>query len=47
MTSVAFTQMKDGSAQDYGLLHRLERRYVAELADLFARSPFDPATGCL
>ena len=30
---MTFTQMKDGTAQDYQLLHRLEQAYIQTLPD--------------
>jgi len=33
MQQVTFTQMKDGTAQDYQLLHRLEQAYIDALPD--------------
>ena len=33
MNTVSFTQMKDGSAEDYALLHRLEADYIRALPD--------------
>lgn len=33
MQSVQFTQMRDGTAAEYALLHQLEREYIAALPD--------------
>jgi len=33
MKTVSFTQMKDGSAEEYALLHRLEADYIRALPD--------------
>jgi len=33
MESVSFTQMRDGTREDYQFLHGLERRYIAALPD--------------
>ena len=33
MNIVSFTQMKDGSAEEYALLHRLEANYIRTLPD--------------
>ena len=33
MNTVSFTQMKDGSAEEYALLHRLEADYIRALPD--------------
>lgn len=33
METVSFTQMKDGTAEDYALLERYEEEYIAGLAD--------------
>ena len=37
MESVSFTQMKDGSKEDYELLHELEKPYLAQTADRLLR----------
>ncbi|MGF7161502.1 putative HD phosphohydrolase [Rhodoligotrophos appendicifer] len=37
MESVSFTQMKDGSKEDYELLHELEKAYLAQTADRLLR----------
>jgi len=43
MQHVTFTQMQDGTAEDYQLLHRLEQAYIRTLPDrLLAALQMDP-----